>query len=94
MSDLADPRASGPSPFPTAGAIIPFPAGGRAREPAAIPGGEAPGPGTPERGRILLFTGVRYERLPEAAQVVAPPAPEGVRRRPRPAAPTRRRQPS
>lgn len=95
MSDLADPRAAGPSPLRAAGAIIPFPVARRAR------GAGAAG----DTGRILLFTGVRYERLPEAAQVLEaaafePPAVGASKglcrraRRPRRAAPARRRQPS
>jgi hypothetical protein len=86
MTHAADTQPAGRAPTRPAAAIIPFPAGRRA--PATEP------PAGP--ARILLFTGVRYERLPEPAEVAeaARPRAGGRPARPRRAAPARRRQPS
>ncbi|MEH3144752.1 MAG: hypothetical protein PGN34_05265 [Methylobacterium frigidaeris] len=54
--------------------LVPFP-GPEARRPRRIPGEGEP------RGTILLYTGVRYERLPDAAAVEERAHRVGDRRR-------------
>ncbi len=65
----------GPQRRPSAD-IIPFPAQRPAARPDAVAGGSADCHSADAvRGEILLFTGVRYERLPDAVEPGLP-APE------------------